>query len=575
MEGLRADEGARTRAPRPWRWIAFAGAAIAFGAWLRIRQLGVQILVDDEWHALHMLLNSSVRDILSHFGRADHSIPLTLYYRGLFDLGMLDEWSMRLPLLVAGIALLALVPVLLRGWVGMRTRALLVGLLAISPLHVYLSRTARPYALTCLLGFFAIVAFRRWWRQEPHARTWAAGYALATILAGWLHLLSLVFTLMPFAYHGVLVLGDLASPARRAAGRRALGRLLGLGLATAAPLAALLVPPFVGDWNALAVKAGAGSPSWHAFWRSVLMLFGTGATPVGVAWAAVTAIGLVRAWRRDPEGTGYLVVTALVGAAAILAARPAWIEHPGAFARYALPMLPFLLLFAAHGLAGVLEGLGKTVRRRLAHGSALETAAAAGVLALVFAAGPIPAWLPAPNQFTGHARYVFDYAAAANPYLQPDMLPDLPMPAFYRDLAALPPGSVTVVEAPWRLESNYVPEAYYQPVHRQTVKVGMVTGVCGDGTWGEYPESATGIHLRNAVHLAAILRGEPVGADFLVIRPRPWTIPPSDRERIAWPDMDACLPSIQAALGAPVYRDAQIIVFELAAANRAIARPGR
>jgi hypothetical protein len=548
--------------------IALAVVACAFGAWLRIQQLGIQILVDDEWHALHKLLHAGVRDIATHFGRADYSIPLTLYYRGLYDLGLLDEWSMRLPLLAAGLALLVVAPMLARGWIGAEARALLVGLLAIAPLPVHYSRTARPYALTCVLGFVAIVAFRRWWQEEPHARRWALVYALATIVAGWLHLVSLVFTLLPFAYYGLHALVDLASPARRAAGARGVRRLLGLGCATALPLAALLVPPLLGDWNALAVKTASGVPTWHGLWRGVLMLFGTGIPAVGIVLGGVAGFGLLRVGCRDPDLAGYLAAIALVGCVVILAARPAWIQHQAAFARYALPVLPVLLLFVAEGTAGLFEGL--RVRR-----ATIVAAGSAGVIALMFAAGPIPDRLQTPNQFTGHARYAFDFAAAENPYLQPNMLPGAPMPAFYRELAARPPESVTVIEAPWRLESNYVPEAYYQPIHRQFVKVGMVGGVCGTRDWGEYPESATGIHLANAVHLAAILRGEPVGADYLIVRPRPWTIPPDDRDRIEWPDMGACLPTIRAALGAPLYRDAQIIVFGLPGSNRARITPGR
>ena len=42
---------------------------------------------------------------------------------------------------------------------------------------------------------------------------------------------------------------------------------------------------------------------------------------------------------------------------------------------------------------------------------------------------------------------------------------------------------------------------------------------------------------------------------------RPWKTPP-DAE-VEWPDVEACLPAIEAKLGPPVYRDAQIVVFDL------------
>ncbi len=541
-----------------WRWTALATVAVAAGIWLRLSQIRTQILIDDEWHALHKLLHAGARDIATHFGYADYSIPLTLYYRALFDAGLLSEWSMRAPLVLAGIALLIVAAWLLRGWTDGRVRALLTGLLALSPLHVYLSRTARPYALNCLLGFSALIAFRRWWRRESGANWWAGAYAIATIAAGWLHILTLVFTLMPFVYYGIHALGQLASPASRPGGWHAIRRLLLLGVAVALPLTMLLVPPLFGDWNALAAKAGDGHVTWHSVWRTLVMLYGVGSSPVAIVLVALTAIGARRVWRRDRGLVGYLAVTGLIGCAAILAAEPAWIQHQAALARYALPILPFLALFLAEGIIVLLDAL----RARSAM-AGIDAVAGACLLALLFAAGPIPRYLYDPNQFMGHARYMFDYAPSENPYEQQWMRPSEPMPAFYQELALLPPRSVTLVEAPWRLESNYIPEAWYQRIHRQYVKMGMVTGVCGTRTWGEYPLSTRGIHLANAVHLESILRGDSVVADYLVIRPKPWTIPPSDRDLIEWPDMQACLPKIEAKLGKPVYRDAQILVFTL------------
>jgi hypothetical protein len=38
-------------------------------------------------------------------------------------------------------------------------------------------------------------------------------------------------------------------------------------------------------------------------------------------------------------------------------------------------------------------------------------------------------------------------------------------------------------------------------------------------------------------------------------------LPAADAE---WPDVDACLPKIEAVLGAPTYRDERIVVFDLA-----------
>ena len=177
--------------PRAWPWRMLGVLALLAGIWLRMDQLRTQTLLDDEWHAVRMLIGSDWAGIATHFGYADHSIPLTLYYRALYNLGILSEWQMHLPLLIAGIALLLVAPLLLRDRVPLAVRAVWMALLAVSPVLVYLSRTARPYALACLCALIAVVAFDKAWRRRE--RRWAVVYVVATILAAWLHLLTIVF----------------------------------------------------------------------------------------------------------------------------------------------------------------------------------------------------------------------------------------------------------------------------------------------------------------------------------------------------------------------------------------------
>ena len=65
--------------------------AVLVGAALRAYQLPGQILVDDEWHALHKAIHSSYAEILTSFGAADHAIPITLYYKLATDTVGLSE----------------------------------------------------------------------------------------------------------------------------------------------------------------------------------------------------------------------------------------------------------------------------------------------------------------------------------------------------------------------------------------------------------------------------------------------------------------------------------------------------
>ncbi len=534
---------ARWASLRPAAWPILLTLAVAVGAWLRWYQLGTQVLVDDEWHAVHKVLHSDAWGIARTFGFADHSIPLTLYYRFLALHGGLTEWVMHLPMLIAGVTLLVLAGLSLRRQITPIVGATWVMLLAISPLLVYQSKSARPYALTSLLTFVAIVAFRKWWQKDGPQWPPAVGYVVATFLAGWLHPITLPFTLLPFGYYGVrAILGARRTPA--------LLRLSLLGVATAVPLAAVLAPPLMNDWVRFSAKAGSDAVTPESIYRTLLMLLGVAQPALLVVLGALTVLGIYRLGRRDRDLVAYLGTVILGSAIAIAAAQPQWIHHPGVLARYLLPALPFLLLFLAEGAVACLEPLGRPAWR------AFIVVVAAGFL---WWAGPMPDYFYRPNQFMGHLRFQYDYDPAHNPYVLE--IPHDPVPDFYRQLAQRPPRTLTLIEAPWRLESNFNPHPWYQEIHRQYVKIGLTTPVCGVRDFGEYPATVRAFRFSQFAHLSEILAGKSYGADYLVMHLGAWKTPP-DAE-VEWPDVQACLPAIEAKLGTPVYRDAQIVVFAL------------
>ncbi|MEO5621902.1 MAG: hypothetical protein ABIO74_04385, partial [Dokdonella sp.] len=392
---------------RKWPWLALMLVAIVVGVFLRWYQLRTQMLVDDEWHSVRMLIRADAEGIAGHFGLADYCIPLTLYYRWLYDHAILSEWRMHVPLLLAGIALLVAAPRLLRQTVSLPTLAIWTGLLAISPTLVYFSRTARPYALIALLGVIAIIAFRRWHLRRGDCRIWASVYVVCTFLAGWAHLLSLVFTLWPFVYYGIAALGKVLRRSTRAEALRTLLAMVALGIATVIPLVIALLPPLLNDWGAMAGKAAVDSVTLNSLYRTVLMQLGIADAWWCVPMVMLSGFGVWRLWRRDRDLTGLTLSAAAVGMAVICAARPAWISHAPVLVRYSAPILPFLLLYVAEGFAGLLE----RVRQPLA----CAALALLGLTGLV-AAGPMPSWYYNPNQFMDHAIFQFDYDPRANPY---------------------------------------------------------------------------------------------------------------------------------------------------------------
>lgn len=538
------------RSPWPWRVLMFA--AIAVGLFLRVYQLGSQALIDDEWHAVRMLIRADAAGIATHFGLADYCIPLTLYYRWLYDLGALSEWQMHLPPLLAGIALLLIAPALSR-LAALPTRAVWTALLALSPVLVYFSRTARPYALVAVFAPVAILAFREWWFRREWRTRWAVLYVAAAFAAGWLHLLSLVFTLWPFAYYGIGALRDLARSATRTVASKRLLELVGLGLVTIAPLVGVFTLPFVNDWRAMAGKTGTHSVTLESLYRTGLMQFGVADLWLFLPLLALFLVGIWRFARHDRDFVALILSMTLVGTAVIAAARPAWIQHAPVLVRYAVPVLPFLLLFLAEGIAALVARV---------RAQALPAAVAAAAMGGLFALGPMSGWFqPRPNQFIGHAIFQFDYDERANPYST--MLELGPVPSFYRELARQPPESLTLIETPASFVSNYLPDPWYQAIHRQKLKFALASPVCGEGDWDEYSYKATGLKFRRIVPLGDLLDGATYGAQYLILRLHPWTLPPGTER--PWPDMAACVAKVETMLGAPVYRDDQIVVFGLGA----------
>src|SRR5476649_1386057 len=102
-------------------WVAGLALAEVLGIWLRLHDLGGQVVQDDEWHAIHKLMTAGYGEIFRSFGYADHSIPLTLLYKAMAATLGLDEVNMRLLQAVAGIALIPVAAAII--WAVSRNRA--------------------------------------------------------------------------------------------------------------------------------------------------------------------------------------------------------------------------------------------------------------------------------------------------------------------------------------------------------------------------------------------------------------------------------------------------------------------
>jgi hypothetical protein len=523
-------------------WLAVFSAGFVLRTW----QLRDQLLADDEWHALRKLINSDFAGIFSSFGYSDHSIPLTLYYKALSLTTGLSEWSMHVPLLLAGLLSMITVPWLLRATLRSPEQLILASLVALSPMLIYFSRTARPYALSSLLAFVALVAFYNWWNKPGYR--WGCTYAATAALSAWLHPVTLALTLTPFVFFGMAATWEFVRTRRL----QKLARIGLIGISLLVVLSVLLAVPLYHDYSLFLSKSGTHSISFTSLWVTLSLFVGSANTFVIVAWLVLTVAGFRELLKREAILAWYFAFAVFLSGIIIAATSAIMLHHPLVLARYTLPGIFVLLPLVALGLGYFLQASPGFVR----------LPAIVAVLLVYFLTGPLPAQYHQPlNQFTGHMVYQADYDRERNPYARHFQQGETDVPVFYRELAELPPDTVTLVVAPWYLEWHWNAWHLNQQVHQQRILAGFISGLCVDKTYGEYPPGQAGIELTNIIHLTELASQPTATADYLVYE-RDMPFQPPARAR---PDIDfaACEQQFDKLFGPPMIDDGKILVYKL------------
>jgi hypothetical protein len=502
------------------------GIALAFvvGTLLRLYQLGAQILCEDEWHPIHSVLGLGYRDIFSHFGSADVSIPLTLLDKAAADTVGLSEWILRAPVLAFALGSLVVFPLLVRRYHGRAVGTAMAWLLAIWPIHVYYSRIARPYAISLFCAFVGVLAFHSWWTTRR--RAWGLVYAACAILGPYFHLSAAPVLWAPLGM-------ALAYRMVRRDGPAPFGLLALVG----AGLALVFAAPLVGDLHSLGMKVGRSLPTLAGSREAALMLVGSWNAWMLAATAVLALAGAFLFWRRSPGLALFLAALLAAQELVIAIARPHGVEDSIVLLRYSLFVVPLMLWAIALALAA----LGEPLARR---------SGPAGVLPLVLGCaaavhfGPMAAVYGFPNNWTSHG---FDPRQSRT---EPSR--------FYFQLAAQPRGSLNLVEAPWYFFSGSDPFYYYQRLHRQNMAIGFL-----DGTrLGEVPMNDRRFRLQNFVHV--------LDQDGLCRRHIDRVIFHRDLDAEKYPDHGP-RPPLQVGpfveiyrqrYGAPVFEDERLLVFD-------------
>jgi hypothetical protein len=518
---------------KSWPVIAGVALALVLGAWLRTHGLSQQVVQDDEWHAIHKLMASGYPDILRSFGHADHSIPLTLFYKALAGSVGLDEVNMRIVQVACGIALVGAGAWLMwRATLNGAATVLFAFLLAGAPFLILYSRFARPYAITTLLSVLVLAAIWRW--RETRSPALAAAACAMAALSAWLHPLSALFPMAALGF--LLVTGE----------RR--GATFALGIAAGVAILLPLALPLVSDFASLRVKAADTVPNAYTLYRMASLFAGGLPDALTIAVVPVAVFGAWQFFRAQAALGGYLLFTALAPVVAVMFLGASWTHQGHTFGRYVFPVQVIFLGWFAYGALWLVRAASRRFAPRAE--AAAAVALAAGYLALNPAIAQVRTLGPWYGNLYHHYDYVYEHNRAAQYHA--GAIP----PRFYRSLAAAVPGTLPVIEAPFTFEAPFNLFAHYARFHRQPELQGFLHDLCVGGPWwGEVPRDAR-FRFRNFVYLddpAAVAR---TGARYLLLH----------RDILhgePFKQADACLAALQRLYGEPIEIDGRLAVFDL------------
>ncbi len=442
--------------PARWRRWAWLLPPVAVGAFLRLFRLGTQILVGDELHAPRAAQRHDLETVLTTFLPSDHSMPLTGLYELLMESGVeLTELHLRLPVLVAAMLVLVVVPVALERRLGRGAAVAAAWLVAVSPGLVLYGRIARSYMPIVLLAFVAVMAFERWWRSRRPGP--AAAYVVAGSAAVWFHLGAAPFVAAPLVWGGLAALGR---PRRL----RTLAALALLGLGLAAGLAAILLPAWESFVLLLDERGGHRLPPAGTFLQVAALQAGAAEPWAAVLFWLLAAGGLATLSRRRPAFASYTLLLVAANLAALLVMRPFALASPIVFNRYLLIGLPLVLAWVAAGLARLGEAVAAGVAPRAPRAAVpVAVGLLAAAVALLVAGGPFVA----PRML--YSSFLHDNDSLM--YIKPPrpLVGERTVSEFYRRLAAAPDDQPVIeyTALPTWLWDTQI--RAYQDLHRQRV----------------------------------------------------------------------------------------------------------
>lgn len=511
-------------------------SAFIVGAVLRFYQLQNQILSGDEWHSIHMAMHSTYLKILSDFGTGAHSIPIALYYRLLIDTVGLSELTMYIPFFVSGILIIVVIPLLLRRLVGDFNAGVLAWLLSLSPFLIFYSRFARVYGLIVFFGFSGVLFFYYW--MLTGKKKHFALYVFCAALTSYLHIVAIPFVFAPLAYYSISIFYR-----KKEVKKIVLSiKLLKIYFAALMPTVALLIVPVINSSHIITDRANQTDIAFITILKSFPVFFGSQNKLVIIIFLLCLALGLFDGFKKYRKLCIYLTFLYLIQTIFVFLSKPPAGNAVHMFSKYIIVVGPVLLLFISIGLRLVINTLKKSK---------------AFVLPVIFAAywyHCTPSVFFQYNNatnfyiyaqlFTGKEfyNYIFEHHL-----VEAESLENLP--AFYKEMGSYPPGTFTIVEAPYHYDGLLT--FSYQLTHRQKLLMGFVNGLCSKSRRGEVPVSFANIDFNHFIAIKNKNELVDKNVDFVIFHKNTGL------------NVSKCIETYQHWFGDPYFEDRDIIVFSI------------
>ena len=366
--GLAVTRAGRAAGPAGW-WLAVAGVT-GLALWLRAHTLTLPSLWFDE-----VLTAIGAQNLawVVYTGQIFGHPPLQYLAAWAVGGSAADEWWLRLPSLVAGVATVAALAALGRRLHGPATGLIAALALTVSPLHVEISQLARPYGLFLL---FTVLSLRALLDalDRRRARDWLWFSALVALNL-YTHYLALQVLLLLAVTATVLL-----ARARWRGGLAALVSFAG---------AVVLALPWLPVFRRLgAAQLGQGDLPATRLHELVTQVFA--AQFLGQGVGTLMGIGLIACalWslRRQPHA-GLVTLSWIALPFVVL-----WLVQPAHFiaGRHLAFTLPIVMLLLGRGVVTVAEAAAHAARGLGGPGRLLPRLGGALTAALVVAAWGTP-----------------------------------------------------------------------------------------------------------------------------------------------------------------------------------------